>query len=168
MLKFQVVKFVRNRTPPAPASVFSEWSGTISAKRFDSGMREDFWNGSGGWGFAAREQQLRSRLACNAYFTGDEGWACRERLTSLGQQLWREGEGSGLGAGEDPAGTTTAARDGMPVHAWTRGLTDHARSETIRTTPMDRLLVIAVESLRLGPASRCDCYHMGTNFFETA
>lgn len=168
MLRFQVGKFVRNRTSPAPASVFSERSGTISTERFDSGMCEDFWNGSGGWGFAAIEQQLRSRLACNAHFTGDEGWACRERLTSLGQQLWREGEGSGLGAGEDPAGTTTAARDGMPEHANTRRLTDHARSETVRTAPRDRLLVIAAESLRPRLASRCDCYHMGRNLFETA
>jgi hypothetical protein len=42
---------------------------------------------------------------------GIEDWKWRECCVSMGQQLWREGEGSGLEAGEAPAGTTTAARD---------------------------------------------------------
>ena len=72
---------------------------------------------------------------------GTEGWATAERIPSGGQQLWREGEGSGLWAGEAPAGTPTAAREYLPVHAQSGWLTDtvQPRSVAIRTTPTDRL-----------------------------
>jgi hypothetical protein len=142
-------------------------SGASAADRVGSLTRDEFWNGTRDWGFAASEQQLKSMLACRAHFDEDEGWAGRESLPSLdslGQQLWREGEGSGLGAGRVPACATTAARDGMPEHARTRRLTDHARSETIRITPVDRLLVITGDSLCLGRVSRCDWHHMAASF----
>ena len=142
-------------------------SGASAADRVSSLTRDEFWNRKRDWGLPAREQQLKSILACCAHFDEGAGWAGRESLPSLGslgQQLWREGEGSGLGAGGVPACATTAARDGMPEHARTRRLTDHARSETIRITPVDRLLVIAGESLRLGRVSRSDWHHMAASF----
>jgi hypothetical protein len=146
-------------------------SVTSPAERVDSSTREVLWKGRRDCGFAAKEQQRKSALACSVHFGEEEGWACWESLPaldSLGQQLWREGEGSGLGAGGVPACATTAARDGMPEHAKTRRLTDHASSETIRSTPVDRLLVIAAESLLPGSASRCDCHHIAPNFFLAA
>lgn len=129
------------------------------AKSLCNSMRETFWKGSPDAGLFAIEQQLKSRFECSAHLGREEGWACWERLLSKGQQLWREGEGSGLGAGEAPAGTTTAARDWMPVHAMTRWLTDHTKSATIKTTPVDRLLDITRVSLRPRLASCCDFHH---------
>jgi len=115
-------------------------------------------------GFAAMEQQFTTSFACWVQSEWGEGWGCWECVFSKGQQLWREGEGSGLGAGEAPAGTTTAARDWWPEHVITRWLTDHARSATIRTTPIDRLLAIAVTSLRFALFFCCDSHHMGTEY----
>ena len=72
-----------------------------------------------------------------------EGWASAALTPSGGQQSRCEGEGSGLWAGEAPAGTPTAAREFMPVHAKSGWLTDTAqpRSATIKTTPRDRLAI---------------------------
>jgi len=128
---------------------------------FFSSTVEAFWKGMLCAGFAAIEQQFTTSFACGRQWAGEESWACWECFFSMGQQLWREGEGSGLGAGEVPAGTTTAARDWWPEHVITRWLTDHARSVTIRTTPVDRLLAIAVTSLRSAIFSCCDWHHMG-------
>jgi hypothetical protein len=55
--------------------------------------------------------------------------------------MWREGEGSGIGAGEAPACTTTAARELMPEHAGAGWLTDQLSSVTIKATPRDRLAI---------------------------
>ena len=167
-LKFGKTAASKNGAFSSAMTVSGGWSEAISVEKFGSCMREELWNGRRDCGFAAGEQQLESMLARRAHLGGEERWAGRESLDSLGslgQQLWREGEGSGLGAGEAPAGATTAARDGMPEHAKTRRLTDHASSETIRNTPVDRLLVITANSLRLGPASRCDWHHIGRKFF---
>ena len=89
------------------------------------------------------EQQLRFCDLWRRHMGGTEGWATAERIPSGGQQLWREGEGSGLWAGEAPAGTPTAAREYLPVHAKSGWLTDtvQPRSATIRTTPTDRLAI---------------------------
>ena len=111
-----------------------------------------------------REQQLGSRCGCSLHAEEAEGWDCFECLLSAGQQLWREGEGSGLGAGDDPAGTTTAARDWTPEHAMTRWLTDQASSATIRATPIDRLLAIAAASLDPHGAGFSDCSHITKQF----
>ena len=111
-----------------------------------------------------KEQQLGSRRGRSLYSGEGEGGDGLERLLSGEQQLWREGEGSGLGAGDDPAGTTTAARDWRPEHAMTRWLTDQASSATIRTSPVDRLLVITMKSLLPGAANCCDSHHTGLGF----
>jgi hypothetical protein len=121
---------------------------------------ETFWKGSRDAGFFAIEQQLKSRLACILQSGGEEGWAFSVCLLSRGQQLWCEEEGSGLGAGGDPAGTTTAARDGKPEHAITRWLTGQASNATIRTTPEDRLLVIAGAILNVAHRFFCDLSHI--------
>lgn len=139
-----------------------------AARSFCNPTRETFWKGSREAGLLAIEQQLKSKFGRSVHLGREEGWACRECLLSRGQQLWREGEGSGLGAGEVPACTTTAARDGMPAHARTRWLTDQASSATIRTTPIDRLLAIADETMRSGFATRCDCYHMNEKIYDRA
>src|SRR5215472_6468191 len=111
-----------------------------------------------------REQQLGSRRGRSVHSEQGEGGDGFECLLSAGQQLWREGEGSGLGAGDDPAGTTTAARDWRPEHAMTRWLTDQASSATIRTTPIDRLLAIAVSSMDPHAAGFCDSSHITKQF----
>jgi len=89
------------------------------------------------------EQQLRSRDLWRRQIGETEGWAISERIPSGGQQLWREGEGSGFWAGEAPAGTPTAAREYLPVHARSGWLTDtvQPKSATIKTTPRDRLAI---------------------------
>jgi hypothetical protein len=46
----------------------------------------------------------------------------------------------------------------------TRWLTDQASSATIKTTPVDRLLAIAVRSLRRTPQFLSDWHHMGANY----
>jgi len=138
----------------------------VADSSFCNSTWETFWKGSRDAGLLAIEQQRRSKLACSAQLGREEGWGCRECLVSKGQQLWREGEGSGLWAGEAPAGTTTAARDWMPVHAITRWLTDQASSATIRTTPIDRLLSIADGSVRSAPAFCCDSHHTGPKSFR--
>ncbi|HUL34545.1 MAG TPA: hypothetical protein VL128_11715 [Candidatus Eisenbacteria bacterium] len=109
--------------------------------------------------FAAGEQQLTPKLEGAGQSEWDEGWGARECRFSSGQQLWREGEGSGLGAGEAPAGATTAARDWRPEHAMTRWLTVQASSATIRTTPRDRLLAIAAATLHEKRLFFCDWHH---------
>jgi len=78
---------------------------------------------------------------CNRMRAG--GWATAERIPSGGQQLWREGEGSGLWAGEAPAGTPTAAREHPPVRARGGWLKDtvQPKGATIGTTPRDRLAI---------------------------
>jgi hypothetical protein len=132
---------------------------TITAAKRCSLKREAFWNGNLEAGFFATEQQLKSGLACIWQSGWDEGFGFSACLLSRGQQLWREGEDSGLGAGGDPAGATTAARDGKPAHAATRWLTDQPSSATIRTTPVYRLLDIAVAILDAARGFICDWSH---------
>jgi len=136
-------------------------AGTSNSARVCQSARGTIWNGKRETALDASEQQLRSKRACSLHSELGKDWDCSECFFSTGQQLWREGEGSGLGAGGDPACATTAARDWRPEHAMTRWLTDQASSATIRTTPVDRLLAITRQSLRLPGARFCDWSHMG-------
>ncbi len=139
-------------------------SSMVAASMPFQSVEEAFWKGWRKARWSAIEQQLKSIFACILHSGWDEGWGALRCFFSRGQQLWREGEGSGLGAGEDPAGATTAARDRRPEHAMTRWLTDQASSATIRTTPVDRLLAIATRSLRRAPVFRSDWHHMGAKY----
>jgi len=87
------------------------WRSASAAIAIFSSTVGDFWKGMRKAGLAAIEQQFTTSFACNGQSGWDEGWGNWGCDLSIGQQLWREGEGSGLGAGEAPAGTTTAARD---------------------------------------------------------
>jgi hypothetical protein len=105
-------------------------------------------------------QQRRSSLECTEQFD-EEGWAAGESEFPLGQQMWRDGEGSGLTAGEAPACTTTAARECiMPEHANAGWLTDQPSSVTIKTTPSDRLAITG-KIMERKLAAGCDCGHIG-------
>jgi len=163
VLKFQMGKGEGLRASSNCAAKAAESRDAGRAMSSCKSARE-IWNGRRGTGFLAIEQQLKSMVACSLHSGREEGRVCCACLLSRGQQLWREGEGSGLGAGEVPAGTTTAARDWMPVHAKTRWLTDQASSATIKTTPMDRLLVITMKSLLPGVVDCCDSHHTGLEF----
>lgn len=85
------------------------------------------------------EQQFILCAVCIEPLGDSEVCLAAEETFGAGQQLWREGEGSGLWAGEAPARTIAAAREFKSGQALPGRLTDHTSKVTIKTTPIDRL-----------------------------
>lgn len=108
-------------------------------------------------GLADSEQQSAPGLAWKEHLCEPGGVASRVTFPA-GQQLWRNGEGSG--AGEVAACTITAAREFMAGHAIAGRLADQASSVTIKTTPDDRLAITGT-IVKVQARARCDHGHAG-------